>query len=566
MGFAGENTVPVPGHLKRPGQDGYRTPTIEDVYYYHYGQHFQPQTDHDAPPVLFQACERLQNQQRHRRGSAGSMDTTSTERQLLPFREKDKINFKHRIKHFTWTYFSLTMATGGMANIIYQVPSDLRFKGLTVIGWMFMIINMIFFLINVMMISLRFHLFPATFKASFHHPTESLFVPALFVSFGLILINICQYILESGTGYLYTVSNILFWINGGFSIISSSGIYLLMWSTQTFTIATMTPIWIFPAYPLLIMGPHAAVLASKLDPGEGVNIMIGGFTLQGIGFLVSLTIYAAFVYRLMTQKLPPAALRPGMFVSVGPAAFTCAGIVNIAYNAGRQFPVDFLVKDGLAVPIVQVVAYWAGLWLWGLAIWFFIISCGAHYSCIGHNGGLKFGMTWYSFVFPNAAMATSTFAIGKVFKSKAIQVVGGAMTIILVGAWIVIGYCMIVAIIKKDILWPQKGEDGCEPGFMCMQPDCEKCVGAMKMKVKIRAGNGQRAWVASGVAGGSSSSTANLNGLSGGASNNGLPRGATEDEKMVAEESAAMENQRVREQREIDDVELGLGKEVEQDV
>ena len=79
----------------------------------------------------------------------------------------------------------------------------------------------------------------------------------------------------------------------------------------------MTPIWIFPAYPLLIIGPHAGVLSNTLPQKKAFDIIVGGFTIQGIGFMVSLTIYSALIYRLMTQKLPRESARPGMFVSVG---------------------------------------------------------------------------------------------------------------------------------------------------------------------------------------------------------------------------------------------------------
>jgi len=84
----------------------------------------------------------------------------------------------------------------------------------------------------------------------------------------------------------------------------------------------MTPVWIFPAYPLLVIGPHAGTLANKLNGLQCLDIIIGGFVFQGIGFMVSCSvssisqhtvvdvsqvsfmIYAAFIYRLMTQKLP----------------------------------------------------------------------------------------------------------------------------------------------------------------------------------------------------------------------------------------------------------------------
>ena len=354
-----------------------------------------------------------------------------------------------------------------------------------------MVINIVLFIMAVIMISLRFHFFPKTFRASFLHPTESLFIPAVIVSLGLIQLNISQYILKPGTPYIYTAANILFWSQAGLAIATSSGIYVMMWSTQTFTIATMTPIWIFPAYPLLIMAPHTATLANKLAPGEALSIIVGGFTLQGVGFLVALTIYAAFIYRLMTQKLPPAALRPGMFVSVGPAAFTAAGIINIAAAAPKHFAPTFMdtqARQEIVGLILQVMANWSALWLWGLAIWFFIVSCGAHWSCIGHRGGLKFGMTWYSFVFPNAAMCTSTFAVGRVFKSKAIEIVGVVITGILAALWILFAYWLVVAIWKRDILWPQKDEDKCEGGFQCGNADCATCIGGRK-------GAWGRAWV-----------------------------------------------------------------------
>ncbi len=226
----------------------------------------------------------------------------------------------------------------------------------------------------------------------------------------------------------------------------------------------MTPIWIFPAYPLLIIGPHAGVLSKTVEQPKALDIIIGGFTIQGIGFLVSLTIYSAFIYRLMTQKLPKEANRPGMFVSVGPCGFTVAGVIGMAEGAQSALPANFMGNTEMAAMILKVVAAWMSLWIWGLAFWFFFISVGAHWSCVGPHR-MTFTMTWYSYVFPNTALITSTFAIGKAFDSTAIQVVGCVMTPLLIIVWFLVGGMMIRAIILKQILWPQKGEDKDEGGF-----------------------------------------------------------------------------------------------------
>lgn len=116
---------------------------------------------------------------------------------------------------------------------------------------------------------------------------------------------------------------------------------------------------------MLIIGPHAGVLSSKLDPVQSLRVIIGGTTIQGVGFLVSLMVYSAFIYRLMTQKLPKESLRPGMFVSVGPSGFTVAALVNMAAQAKRSFPSDFMGNGPLAADVLKIVANFSCLWLWG---------------------------------------------------------------------------------------------------------------------------------------------------------------------------------------------------------
>ena len=226
----------------------------------------------------------------------------------------------------------------------------------------------------------------------------------------------------------------------------------------------MTPIWIFPAYPLLIVGPHAGVLSHYVKQARAFDIIIAGFTIQGIGFLVSITIYSAFIYRLMTQKLPQEAARPGMFVSVGPSAFTVAGVLGMANDIQQALPADYMGDARLAAVVIKIMAAWTSLWLWGFAFWFFFISVGAHWSCFSSHR-MTFTMSWYSWVFPNTALITSTFAIGKAFQSRKIQIIGCVMTPLLIGVWIFVFGMMIRAIILKQILWPQKGEDKDEGGF-----------------------------------------------------------------------------------------------------
>ena len=103
-----------------------------------------------------------------------------------------------------------------------------RFRGLETNGVFFFLLNIVLFIVNVMMISLRFYFHPETFKASILHPTERLFIPAAVVSFGTILLNISQYGPARTGHWINDAVATLFWVDAGLALVSSMGVYLIM--------------------------------------------------------------------------------------------------------------------------------------------------------------------------------------------------------------------------------------------------------------------------------------------------------------------------------------------------
>ena len=106
----GENGLAMPRHMILPGQDGYRTPTIED-YEHAKDQHCEKRGgltpvsgSHVRLPGLGSSA--WQN-------SARSSTTSLSDRLL------ERLAWRERIRHFTWTFFTMTMATGGIANVLY---------------------------------------------------------------------------------------------------------------------------------------------------------------------------------------------------------------------------------------------------------------------------------------------------------------------------------------------------------------------------------------------------------------------------------------------------------------
>ncbi|KAK3683819.1 voltage-dependent anion channel-domain-containing protein [Podospora appendiculata] len=371
-----------------------------------------------------------------------------------------KVGIRDRIGCYRWTWFTMTMATGGVANLLYSIPY--RSRWLTGLGLAFFFFNICLFAMNCILITLRFRWRPGSFLDSFTDQLESLFVPAVIVSAATILITFCQYGVPNCGPWLLQAMEAMFWIYIGASTFASAGMYLTLWSTQVFPIHTMTPVWVFPAYPLLLTAPFGAnLIAAAVDTGQlgsinTVAITIASVTVQGTGFLISFMVCAAFLYRLMTQKLPRDAQRPGVFISIGPSGFTAAGLVQLGYHTTDIFPVNFMGTQH-AVYILRLLAYVTGLWLWGLSVWFFLVSVGSLWKYLRpeHRSKMSFQMTWFSFVFPNTALVAATEQLGRAFESTGLQICGCVLAGCIVVVWVLVFGCMLKCLWKRELLWPK---------------------------------------------------------------------------------------------------------------
>ena len=96
--------IAIPTDMTSPRQEGYRTPTIED-YDEHEKRRNQLEND-------------LSQSQLQMPGGVLSL-FSETRDHLNLTKSLEKMVWKERLRHFTWTFFTMTMATGGIANVIH---------------------------------------------------------------------------------------------------------------------------------------------------------------------------------------------------------------------------------------------------------------------------------------------------------------------------------------------------------------------------------------------------------------------------------------------------------------
>ena len=233
----------------------------------------------------------------------------------LPSRKR-QTQLPEFIMTFTWQWFASTMATGSIAVVLFQTPY--RFPGLLTIGKIVFLIDIISFLIICAAITTRFVLGPRALKESLYDSKEAFFFGAFWVSVALILQNISQYGTPKCGPWLVKALEVSFWLYFVCIVVVAVGQYHALFIHRNLNIEKMTPMWLLPIYPLLVTGPLAAVIVQSQPPDRASPIWVCGVASQGLGWMVTVFMYAMFALRLLTEDIPAPPLRPGMYIAVGP--------------------------------------------------------------------------------------------------------------------------------------------------------------------------------------------------------------------------------------------------------
>lgn len=370
--------------------------------------------------------------------------------------EGNYASWRERLSHFTWSWFECTMSTGALATLLSQQPNT--FPGLRTIGTAVFILDLVLFITFCILITLRFCINHGGLRRSLNHPHESFFFGTFWVSIALIIYCTNSYGVPHCGPWLVKALEIAFWTYAGCVLCVAVFQYHVIFDVNELPVHGMMPAWILPVYPFLILGPLAGTLLYyQPRPYPAMHILIGGITFQGLGWCFAFIQYTLYITRLTSGLLPEESKRPGMYVAVGPVAYTSNALVNLGSQAQVILPPGFLGITTIPVgDIWKAIGVGAGIFIWLLGFWFFAIST------VGVIQGYKkahFTLNFWALIFPNAGLAISLIHIGNVLESDGIKGVCSAMTIVLCAVWIWVACLNVRAVWRGQVLWPHKDED-----------------------------------------------------------------------------------------------------------
>ncbi|KAK3064908.1 hypothetical protein LTS18_002768 [Coniosporium uncinatum] len=284
----------------------------------------------------------------------------------------------------------------------------------------------------------------------------SFFFGTFWVSIALILYCIQSHGVPSAGPWLVKTLKVCFWLYAGCALLVVVFQYHVIFDEEHLPVTECMPAWILSAYPFLALGPLATVLEYSQPQTSAIPIMVGGIVFQGLEWMTAFIMYTIYFTRLINSDLSESK-RPGMYVAVGPAAYTSNTLVALGVHAPKVLPATFLGITSVPTgDLWKAFAVPAGMFLWLLGFWFFAL---ATMSVPWWYKKLHFMLNNWAFIFPNVGLTVALIQIGKVLDSDGIKGVCSAMTVALVIACIVVAVMNVGAVWRGDVLWPGMDED-----------------------------------------------------------------------------------------------------------
>ncbi|PSS00893.1 voltage-dependent anion channel, partial [Coniella lustricola] len=364
---------------------------------------------------------------------------------------RPKLTLRQRLQYFTWAWWTLIMSTGGLSLLIFAQP--FQFPGLRQIGLVVYIINIILFLTVLSCLLARFFLYSGSFRQSITHEREGFFVPTFFLTTATLITSTYRYTVTPNDDKLNWAVQVAFWSYMAVTILVAIGQYSYVFRTHNLAPKTMMPTWILPIFPIMLSGTIASVIADTQPAAMSSAIILGGLAAQGLGIAVSFLMYSHMVGRLMSFGLPNREHRPGLFMNVGPPSFTCLALIGMANGLPDTFDLD---SDGTVdVHSIRALAILAGIFLWGLALWWWGVALIAVIS----SRPKYFHLGWWASVFPNTGFTLATITLGNALHSDIILGFATFMSVCLLLTYFFVLYHNVRAVLVQDIMYPGRDED-----------------------------------------------------------------------------------------------------------
>ncbi len=320
-------------------------------------------------------------------------------------KESNILNF---VKNFTPNWYATTMGTGITAICLNTLTPF--FAWLSPIATGLWLLNIMLFLFFTLVLLCQSILHPEAWWRLLHHPTQAMFLGC--IPMGLMTI-VNGFVLFGGLffgAFAIHIASLLWWLDTFLSILSVLVVPYCMFTRQQHALESMTAVWLLPFVACEVAAAGGGLLLPHLSAESVISVLLFSLVLWSISVSLALSILVIFFHRLCIHKFPPKELAASIWLPLGPTgtgslAMLLLGQNSLTLSAPSSEPMMHLLA------LLPGVGLLAGILLWALASWWFMIACVATVYYLV-QGQLQFNLGFWAYTFPLGVYTMATVNLG----------------------------------------------------------------------------------------------------------------------------------------------------------
>jgi C4-dicarboxylate transporter/malic acid transport protein len=354
-----------------------------------------------------------------------------------------KSKFSEMVKHFSPAWFACVMGTGGLANLLYLLHSNISFlKPLALILFWF---NVVLFITIFVPWLLRWFMHFKNLLSDLRHPMMSNFfvtMPAAAVVLGTNFFIIGK---EYFAGGFLDGLGLVMWIVGAILILAISVFVIFnIFSQDNIDIEHVNFSWFIPPVvgallPMLGKWLVSAYLITNTGLAQTINI--SDLVYYGISITLFIILAGVVLNRFVFNKLPKDGLLPTFWIILGPVGLGSAALMDLSDSAKALN----LINSVDTLKLVAII-------FWGFGLWALLLTFAITFYYL-RRGKIPFTLSWWAFIFPLAAYALASYNIYNYTKIELVYWYTLFLAALLIFLWVITSVNTISGIIKNKLLF-----------------------------------------------------------------------------------------------------------------
>ncbi|PWY77081.1 sulfite efflux pump SSU1 [Aspergillus heteromorphus CBS 117.55] len=360
---------------------------------------------------------------------------------------KHDVGWRRVVRQFTPSWFSVTMGTGIVAELLNTLPYNGRW-----LYWISVVcfaLNILLFVTGCVITCFRYVLYPEVFFTMIKDPVQSMFIGTFPMGLATIVNMVCLVCVPAWGDWARHAAWGLWIFDAIFSFITALSLpFLLMLHESETQLSSMTAVWLLPIVSCSVAASSGAVVAGVLlNSQHALWTVLVSYVLWGVGLPLGLMVMVIYLQRLTLHKLPPKAVIVSVFLPLGPLGQGSLGAMKLGTVAQEIFPEMHMLEAAGSGPILYIMGFMVALVLWSFGlVWLFFAS-----ASIARSKSFPFNIGWWGFTFPLGGYAMSTCQMGKELPSEFFSIVGTILSLCVVVLWGVVSVGTLRGVVSGQL-------------------------------------------------------------------------------------------------------------------